>query len=217
MSRQNILYVPFAALLEPKEYKEYLEKGWYPINKDIWFQTRSTRIDLSQYKPTKEIKRISKKIKAYPNVAISEDKKQRLKVIYDKYIQHKNYRYDLTIEDIINNSNGHIYYAYENEIIGFSFHRIIEDAFLGVEFAWDYAKPTLSLGHVNVYYASIIARKHRCKHMYLSSGYESCCLYKSDYPGFEWWKGYEWTDDVKLYRDLCKRDDEIKIEAPGLI
>lgn len=216
MSKQNIQYVPFAAQLEPNEYKEYLEKGWYPFNQDLWYQTRSTRIDLSAYQPTKEVKRIAKKIKCYPNIRITEPKKQKLKSIYENYIQQKGYRYDLSIEDIINNSNGYIYYALDGEIIAFSFYRIIEDAFLGIEFAWDYKRPSLSMGHVNIYYAAMLAKKHRCKHFYLSSGYESCCIYKSQYPGFEWWKGYEWTDDIDLYKNLCKRDDEVKISGPDL-
>lgn len=217
MSKQNIAYVPFAALLSPNEYKEYLEKGWYPVNKDVWFQTRSTRIDLSIYKPAKKIISCAKKIKYFADVNMTPSKREKLNIIYEKYIAHRGFKHDLSVDDILANSHGHLYYTYNNKIVAFSFYRQIKDCYLGIEFAWDYEEPKLSLGHVNIYYNSLIAKIKRCKYFYLSSGYESCSVYKSSYSGFEWWTGYKWTDDKALYRQLCKRDDEIKIEAEGLI
>ena len=217
MRNQNIIYVPFGVMLEPNEYKEYLEQGWYPATNDIWFQTRSTRINLQLYKPTKTVLRLAKRVKYFPDVNMTPAKRERLARIYDKYIAHKGYSDDMSIDDIITNSHGHIYYVYNNEIVAFAFHKVIQDAYLGIEFAWDYEEPKLSLGHVNVYYNSLFARFKRCKYIYLSSGYESCSIYKSQYPGFEWWLGYQWSTDVEMYRELCKRDDEIKIEAGDLI
>lgn len=214
MTKQNIHYVPFAAMLKPNEYKEYLEKGWYPANEEVWFQTRSTRLNLNLYKTSKNILKLSKKIKYFPDVNMTPEKKKRLKVIYEKYISHREYNYDLSIDDIIANSHGHIYYVYNSDIVAFAFYKKISDAHLGVEFAWDYQEPKLSLGHVNIHYNTLYAKMNRCKYMYLSSGYESCSIYKSKYPGFEWWTGYKWTTDVEQYRDLCRRDDEIKIEGP---
>ena len=217
MRNQNIIYVPFGVMLEPHEYKEYLEQGWYPATNDIWFQTRSTRINLELYKPTKNVLRLAKKVKYFPDVNMTLAKRERLARIYDKYIAHKGYNDDMSIDDIITNSHGHIYYVYNNEIVAFAFHKVIENAYLGIEFAWDYAEPKLSLGHVNIYYNSLFARFKRCKYIYLSSGYESCSIYKSQYPGFEWWLGYQWSTDVEMYRELCMRDDQIKIDAGELI
>jgi hypothetical protein len=48
--------------------------------------------------------------------------------------------------------------------------------------------------------------------VYMSSGYESCSIYKSDYQGFEWWTGLKWSKDVEHYRRLCYSDDKVKIE-----
>lgn len=216
MQNQNIIYVPFGVMLEPNEYKEYLEQGWYPATNDIWFQTRSTRINLDMYKPTKTVLRLAKKVKYFPDVNMTNAKRERLSVIYDKYVAYKGYSDDMSIDDIISNSHGHIYYVYNNEIIAFAFYKVINDAYLGIEFAWDYADPKLSLGHVNIYYNSLFAKFKRCKYIYLSSGYESCSIYKSKYPGFEWWKGYEWSNDVEHYRELCLRDDQTKIESTDL-
>jgi hypothetical protein len=217
MSKQSFIYAPYGALLEPAEHKQYLLEGWFPVKKDIWFQTRSTRINLSLYKPKKDIFKKSKKIKYFVDVKLTENKKKLLINIYNKYIKYKNFRYDLSIDDIVSNSHGYIYYVYQNNLIAFSFYKIVDDSYLCIEFAWDYENPSLSLGHVNVYYNSILAKIKRCKYMYLSSGYESCSIYKSEYSGFEWWKGYEWSNDTELYKQLCLRDDKIVINGEGII
>lgn len=216
MSKQNFQYVPFAVVLTPEEYYQYLQEGWYPANEDIWFQTRSTRIDLSLYSTSKETQKLAKKVKYFVDVNMTPTKRERLKVIYEKYIAYRDYRYDLSIDDIISNSHGHLYYVYQNEIVAFSFYRKIGEAHLGIEFAWDYSEPKLSLGHTNIHYNILFAKMNRCKYMYLSSGYESCSIYKSKYPGFEWWTGYSWSKDVEQYRQLCLRDDMVKIDAGDL-
>jgi hypothetical protein len=51
-----------------------------------------------------------------------------------------------------------------------------------------------------------------CKHVYILGGYEKCCLYKSDYYGFEWWTGAEWSEDKELYKKLCLRDEDAKVD-----
>jgi hypothetical protein len=37
-------------------------------------------------------------------------------------------------------------------------------------------------------------------------------LYKSDFYGFEWWTGTEWSTDKELYKKLCLRDETAKVE-----
>ena len=57
---------------------------------------------------------------------------------------------------MIANSHGHIYYTHNNNIIAFTFYKIIGLNYLSVEFAWDYAIPKLSLGHVSLYLESLL-------------------------------------------------------------
>jgi hypothetical protein len=212
MEHETLLYFPFAASFEKNEHNHALNNGWFPLNKEMWYQCRSTRLDLTEYKPSKKIIALSKKIKYYPDLNLNETKKNKLSEIYKKYIKYKGFgELSLTIDDMIANSHGYVYYAYENNIIGFSFYKIISGNFLSVEFAWDYENPKLSLGHVSIYMESLLARKYRCKKMYLGAGYEKCSLYKADYPGFEWWKGYEWSKDTEKYKSLCLRDQNVKI------
>lgn len=213
MQRESFLYVPFAAVFELHEKQTALENGWIPINNSMWFQCRSTRINLEKYYADKKIIKLSKKIKYFPHLTLTEEKKIILAKIYDKYITKKGFDpvNSLTIEDMINNSHGCIYYMYENSIIAFSFYKIISNNYLSIEFAWDYENPKLCMGHVSVYLEHIFAKNHRCKYMYLSAGYERCSVYKADYPGFEWWKGYEWSDDKDAYKNLCIADEKVEI------
>ena len=213
MQHETMLYFPFGAIFEQHERAEALNTGWFPINNAIWFQSRSTRINLNKYSPSKKILNIAKKVRYFPDVSMNPDKKARLQAIYDKYVKYKGFHdTSLTIDDMIQNSHGHIIYVYENKIIAFTFYKIISGNYLSVEFAWDYEQPKLSIGHVSVYLETIFAKMNRCKYMYLSSGYETCSIYKSYYPGFEWWKGYDWSEDCEHFRQLCLSDDKVKIE-----
>lgn len=212
MEHESMLYFPFGAVFEQYEHGAALENGWFPITNSMWYQCRSTRLDLSVYKPTSKIAKLAKKIKYYPDVNLTSDKKARLQAIYNKYIKYKGFQdLSLTIDDMVNNSHGHVYYVYENKIIAFSFYKIISGNYLSIEFAWDYELPKLSLGHVSIYLESLFARAQRCNYMYLSAGYEPCSIYKSSYPGFQWWKGYEWSNDVDKFKWLCYRDKQVQM------
>lgn len=213
MRDQIIFHVPFGALFQPNEYEYALENGWFPTESSHngpWFQCRSTRIDLSLYEPNATTLKISKTIKFYPDVNMTPQKKERLQHIYESYIKYKGYKsQSYTIDDMIKNSHGHIYYTHESKIIGFLFFKTIGSNFLAVEFAWDYAEPKLSLGNVSIYYASQVAKFKKCKYIYMSAGYESCSAYKANYKGFEWWTGFSWSRDVDTYKQLCYDDDMV--------
>lgn len=213
MRDQVIFHAPLGAFFDPNEYDNALETGWFPTGTNpssIWFQSRSTRIDLSVYQPNDTTLKISQKIKYFPDVNMTPAKKETLKEIYKKYLAYKGYKeQSYTIEDMISNSHGHIYYTYENKIIGFLFFKIVNKSFLAVEFAWDYENPKLSLGNVSMYYASQLARFKKCTHIYMSAGYESCSAYKANFKGFEWWTGYSWSKDVDTYANLCYDDDMV--------
>lgn len=213
MQHETMLYYPFGATFENNEREYALENGWFPINNVMWFQCRSTRINLEKYLPSKKILKLSKEIKFYPDVNMTEEKKKRLQTIYDRYVRYKKFRDNsLTIDDMIQNSHGHIYYVHQNRIVAFSFYKIIGKSYLSIEFAWDYEDPKLSLGHTSIYFEYLFAKKHRCNYMYLSAGYEECSIYKSKYPGFQWWKGYEWSEDREHFTNLCIADEKVEIK-----
>ena len=47
------------------------------------------------------------------------------------------------------------------------------------------------------------------EYVYVGSGFESCCIYKKNFNGFEFWTGKEWSTDKEIYSTLCKQDDNI--------
>ncbi len=208
MAKEALLYFPFAAQFDEREYPYAISTGWFPLNKHLWFQSRATRIDLTKYSTRKSIIKKSKEV----SWRIWKPTASMLEPIYEKYLEHKSYnKNNLTIDDIIHNSNQILLYYKKNKLIAFLAFKSFGDAFLSVEFAWDYEEPDLSLGHVSRHVESILAKQRGCRYIYMSSGYEKCSLYKADYPGFEWWTGSEWSNDVDRYRQLCYLDSQVEI------
>ena len=46
-------------------------------------------------------------------------------------------------------------------------------------------------------------------HSYVCPGYEQTCIWKSRFPGFEFWTGTEWSSDKITYEKLCLQDSRI--------
>lgn len=212
MQDQVIFHVPFGAFFEINEYDQALQEGWFPTANLLWFQSRSTRINVAEYVPNRTTLKNIKKIKSFPDLAITETKKNMLKDIYKKYVEYKGFKENsYTVDEMLANSHGNLFYAYKNKVIGFLFFKVINKNFLAVEFAWDYENPKLSLGSVNMYYIWKLAKFKRCEYIYMSAGYEGCCQYKADFKGFEWWTGINWSRDINLYKQLCANDDKIVV------
>lgn len=213
MRDQAYVYAPVGAYVQQNEQQQALENGWCPLDSNLWFQTRSTRIDISKYIPNKKLLKQSKDVKAFFDISVNEHKKQVFYSIYQKYVSYKKFgSVDFSFYDIVNYSNGHVYYTYNNKIVGFCFFKIIGQNLFAVEFAWDYDNPKLGLGKYNVHSLCNYAKMRRYKYLYLSSGYESCSIYKSSFKGFEWWTGLEWKDDVEHFKKLCYSDDSVQIK-----
>lgn len=213
MRDQVIFHVPFGAFFEQSEYDYALESGWFPTESShsgLWFQSRSTRLDLALYEPNSTTLKLAREIKFFPDVKMTPAKKERLENIYKAYLAYKGYNSTAySVDDMIKNSHGHIYYTHGADVIGFLFFKTINKSFLAIEFAWDYANPKLSLGNVSMYYASQVAKLKKCNYIYMSAGYESCSAYKASYKGFQWWTGYGWSNDVDPYKQLCYDDDMV--------
>jgi arginyl-tRNA--protein-N-Asp/Glu arginylyltransferase len=77
-------------------------------------------------------------------------------------------------------------------------------------FCWDYSNPKVSLGIAIQTKEVEFAREQGMEYLYLGPGYEVSSIYKSRFPGFEWWTGKEWCTDIPQYVQLCQRDTEMK-------
>ena len=188
------------------DFDHLLENGWLPWN-DYWFQARSVRYNLLELEFHKKTKKISKKIEYQLGKPSKEDVER-----ISKYYQAKR---GFLSEHVFDNElmlENSIQYFYESELIGFVCYKLFKKSFVGVQFAWDYKKPQLSLGNVSTLIETTLAKKSGCIYYYMMGGYEECCIYKSELKGFEWWTGKEWSKDKKLYHDLCRRDSAIEIK-----
>lgn len=196
-----------------EEYLDYLEEGWVEWQ-NYWYNLRSTRILIKDYSPTKTTKKLSKRVNLTYTVLTS----QQLKVltpIYKKYVKVKEFTRDISLKDFEGFSA--IFYWDQEELIGASIYKLYnqegKSALVVYQFLWDYQDPKLSLGNVAQYFEIKLAQSKGCDYVYLMGGYEEACIYKSQFKGFQWWTGKEWSEDINLYQELCQRDTNVYIRT----
>jgi arginyl-tRNA--protein-N-Asp/Glu arginylyltransferase len=193
-------------ILEPGESSvDALLQGWIPWE-DRWYNERSTRINLVEYKPTKTTKKLSKNIIVEAG-SVDASLEQYME-LYDKYCKYHGFKRDIQLSSFKDCS---VIEYHTDRLIGISLYKKYDTQFVAYQFIWDYADPKLSLGTVAQMVECDTAKILGCEYVYLLGGYEQCCLYKSNYKGFEFWTGAEWSTDIELYNTLVERDEKIKI------
>lgn len=194
-------------ILESNESSvDALKQGWIPW-KDKWYNERSTRIDLSKYQPSKTTKKLAKKIVVEAG-NIDAALEQYIE-LHEKYYTYHGFKRDINLDNFRGCS---VIEYYTDHLVGISIYKQFDTQFVAYQFIWDYEDPKLSLGTVAQMIECETAKLLGCEYVYLLGGYEQCCLYKSNYRGFEFWTGQEWSTDVDLYKRLIERDELIKIE-----
>lgn len=189
-------------ILEPSEEpSDALSTGWVPW-KGRWYNERSTRIDLKDYRPSKTTKRLSHKVTIKHTTFGNYDD------MYRAYCEYNGFK-----RDIYDFSDCTVIEYYTDRLVGVSIYKIIGGEFVAYQFITDYSDPKLSLGSVAQMFECEYAASIGCKYVYLMAGYEGCCRYKANYYGFEFWTGFEWSRDVELYNKLIDRDESYDIRA----
>ena len=199
-----------------------LQEGWLPDDyfapknstKSHWYQARQTRINLSKFTDTRSTRKARKKCKdiVVKYTKASKANIEELKDIFNKYFEYRNFK-PWKLEPLLSLEIERKYfliYYLNNKPIAFTFLRDVgENSVFSTQFAWNYENPKLYLGK----YANLaeidycIANKK--DYMYTGVGYEKACVYKSDYPGFEFWNGEIWSSNIEDYKWLCERDSKI--------
>jgi arginyl-tRNA--protein-N-Asp/Glu arginylyltransferase len=182
-----------------------LQEGWIPW-KGKWYNERSTRIDLTEFKPTKTSKKISKKIKTVKGSLI--DKLKDYQELYTKYCLHNSFQRNINLSSF---EGCDVIEYWTDKLNAISIYKIFETNMVAYQFIWDYEDPKLSLGSVAQMFECDFAKDMNCEYVYLLGGYEKCCEYKSNYHGFQFWTGKEWSSDIELYKILVNRDEKIEI------
>lgn len=208
VSNQDFIYSNPQGILEPGETAaEAFDKGWI-LWDGFWYNLRSVRINLAQYKPNKTTEKLSRQIR-YTYEVFTD--KPVYRELYEQYCNYHGFKRTITWEQLF--TGNVICYYHQNILVGYSTVQQYDHAFLASQFVWNYKDPKLSLGKVAQMYECQIARQELgCTHVYLLGGYEKCCLYKADYKGFEWWTGSNWSQDKTLYKTLCERDERALVQ-----
>lgn len=193
-------------IAEPGDHpKDLLAQGWIPWD-GAWYNLRSVRINTLQHTPTKTTRKNLDKIYC---VVENFEPGIQYETLYEKYCQVKGFTRTITWDQL--KSDLVLNYYHNNKLIGCSLVDVYPDAMVAKQFIWDYETPSLSLGNLAQYFECMVARTRDIPYVYILGGYESCCVYKSNHRGFEWWTGAEWSRDVELYKQLCLRDDQIQV------
>lgn len=193
----------------PEEHDAALEQGWLAEcknNQIKWYQTRSTRICLSdhnfaQYDPN----RINSEI--FP---MDQIPRRTLDHIYDSYCYHKKFKKYFEVDEYHNWDRVIGYRDQGGDLCAYSKLRHYSNRSIEtLIFAWDYKNPELELGKQSLWWELDWCQKQGYQYTYVGSAYETSSLYKADYPGFEWWTGQQWSSDIDHYRWLLKRDSKL--------
>ena len=197
---------PYGVLDVNESEEDVIKEGWI-LWEDYWYNLRSVRLDLNEYKPAKTTRKLSKHVTVeHGNVLANLEQYEDL---YAKYCTYHGFKRDINLASF---KDCKVIEYHTDSLVGISLYRVFNKQFVAYEFIWDYKDPKLSLGTVAQMMECKTAKLLGCEYVYLLGGYEQCCLYKSNYRGFEFWTGKEWSTDVDLYKKLVERDELIKIE-----
>ena len=228
--QQDLVICNPMAIVENDYEADAIDRGWlaldHPVGgKEVFYQSRSTRVDLDRYRPRYKKHQLDGQDIGIKVIDASEMVKLlSLPQIYKRYMKRKNFGVDY-------NPFGHyhkrdqfmiFYLGTADNIIGFTKqkrYRYQEDNYSTIS---DFDSRDLagleSVIHANTRPISDItldlelqwASDNYVRYFYMGSGYEISSEYKANYRGFQWWTGVEWSSNKKKFRQLCRSDSRIK-------
>ena len=228
--QQDLVICRPMAIVDRDEEVEALDRGWlaldHPVTgKEVFYQSRSTRIDIDQYRPRYKSHTYKGEQIGYKVIDASEMVKLlSLPSIYRQYMKRKNFGadYDPFAHYHRRDQFMVFYLGTADNVVGFTKqkkYRYQEDNYSTIDTFDSHDLAGLeSVIHANTIPISAItldleiswAQDNYVRYMYMGSGYEASSEYKANYRGFEWWTGAEWSTDKKLYKRMCRRDSRIQ-------
>jgi hypothetical protein len=163
--------------IKEHESSEYMfENGWLPFRK-IWYQTKSSRLELDKISKRRE-KELSK-IK----VSFSGD----LSSLIEKSIKYKKFD-PVYLEEYL--KLPHFKFFFDDCFCGIV--NLIDNIPYYTFMIWDESKKCNSYGTLSYYYLIEEFLKKGHKHLYISE-YYTPFFYKKNIQGFEYWDGKKWN------------------------
>ena len=228
--QQDLVICKPMAMVDQDEESEALDRGWLALDhpvmgKEVFYQSRSTRIDVDKYRPRYKRHTHDGQEIGYKVIDASEMVKLlSLPMIYKQYMKRKNFGadYDPFAHYHARDQFMVFYLGTADNIVGFTKqkrYRYQEDNYSTID---TYDSRDLagleSVVHANTIPISDItldleiewASNNFVRYFYMGSGYEQSSEYKANYAGFQWWTGTRWSTDKRQYRKLCRRDSRIE-------
>lgn len=211
VTETDVIHAPCWATPDFESPDDMLEAGWLPWQ-GRWFPARSVRVDVERSEFGRTVRKCSRKVEVLERRPLPDE----MESVVHFYMEKKGFRSRHVFDEIYQNLDyRYLTYRHEDVTVGFVAYLIYPRSFVGVQFAWDYMTPQLSLGSASTYHEIRVARREGCRHYYMMGGYEVASAYKADLEGFSWWTGREWSEDRALYLGLCERDSHIVVENHG--
>ena len=179
---------------------EALENGWL-IHNNEWYASRSVRIKIDEYVMRHQL----------PNTITYQFTTYDLDPIKQIYQQYKDYKKFDEDFNIFGDKERTVWLIARDNDVPVAFTKFLryKDGIESQFTCWNYHNPKLTLGKnivdMEVWYASALALDY----LYIGQGYENGSKYKSQYPGFQWWTGSEWSTNKEQYKRLCASDSNI--------
>ena len=194
--------------VQPSDHNSILSQGWLAEcthGKIKWYQTRSTRVILKN----NNYKQFDPSIVSAREFDVDNIPKRELDHIYDSYCYHKGFKKYFEIDQYHAWDKVIGYYDREQYLCAYSkLRQYSKSSVETLMFAWDYKDPKLQLGKQSLWYELDLCQQQGFEQVYIGSAYETSSLYKKNYPGFEWWTGKEWSQDLDHYTWLLQRDSK---------
>jgi len=204
-------YSTMLATFLPDEHEAALETGWLMNEWDppFWFQARQVRYSLKDLTDLKKFK--------YPQgvtfkvIPVSPVQFNKYNEIWETYLAFKGFEKKTDFKESLDfePENKKVIEIYDKDyLVAFSIIRISPGP-VSLQFAWNYHRPKISLGMVSQRFEMEYLKSRGFSHHYVCPGYETTCIWKKRFPGFEFWTGVSWSTDRELYEKLCNKDSEI--------
>ena len=181
--------------LENESEDEVLNLGWLPSmeEKDIWYQSRSCRMELSDFVISKKRKNIIKKLTSETSDYIQT---QEIDDFFHDY--YNEMKFDI-IDDYDNCSKFFklkiLYLRFNGKLVAAA--RYVENKFSNtfLNLAYDVKFPKLSLGTNLFYILADITKIQNKDYLYVYESYDNSFLYKQKLPNLNLWDGRKWISN----------------------
>lgn len=204
-------------LKEEKDNEEKIyENGFLPMRhlKDVYYLSRSLRVNLNLFEPTSENRRILKKTENYSfeMISLSDFKYdlsvQRLCKSYSEEKIGKGIIRTSSIEAVFTNGIFNKVFVFKERVsrvvVGYAVCFVSDSLLHYAHSFYDLKHYQDNLGMGMMLSAIVWAKENQKKYGYLGTCYEEKALYKTEFKEGEFFNGFKWSGNSEELKELIK-------------